>query len=51
MSAFVAVTVKTLDRTGDVTSERHAAVRIVDTLAASAGSVAAQFDTISVAGE
>ena len=51
MSALVAVAVKTLDRTGDVASECHAAVRIVDTLAAAAGSVTSQFDTISVAGE
>ena len=41
MSTFVAVTVKTLDGAGDVASESHAAVRIVNTLTAATGSVAA----------
>ena len=51
MSALVAVTIKALHGGSDIASERYTAVRIVNTFAGSAGTVTAEFDTISVSGE
>jgi len=51
VSALMAVAVKALDGGSDIASERYAAVRIVNTFAGTTRSVAAEFDTISVAGE
>ena len=47
----MAIAIKTFYRTGNITPQCHTAIRIVNALAATACSVAAQLDTVAVAGE